>query len=276
MSQKIVGMLRVKNEARWIGRVLKSLEGLCDQVFVFDDHSTDDTWKIAVRHGAFVIRSEVDGIDETRDKNVLVKLLKDFAKPDWILHIDGDEELEGVGRQQIREAVESNMHRAYTLQVLYLWDSVNQIRVDGIYAGFRRQSLFKVAGSNLQFLPTAHGQGTTANLHCTNVPADCLQDVGTCAARLKHYGYIDRDMRMAKYAFYNRVDPNNELEDRYRHIVQGDFPEIPDYAVLKWAGPLKLMKYEEGGSIQAQGDGRDAGRCNAINEHVLPHLEVTR
>jgi glycosyltransferase involved in cell wall biosynthesis len=257
---KIAGMLRVKNEARWIGRVLESLKGVCDDVFVLDDHSSDKTGTIAAEHGAHVIYSSFNGIDETRDKNYLVACIKRAANPDWILHIDGDEELESIGKQQIMDAIRSGKHRAYTLQVLYLWDHPEQIRVDGIYAGFRRQSFFKVAGSNLQFLPTAHGPGTTANLHCTNVPADCLQDVGACAARLKHYGYIDRDMRMAKYAFYNRVDPNNELEDRYRHIVQGDFPEISEYAVLKWAGPLKLMRYEEGASVQAHGDGRNAGR----------------
>jgi len=40
---KIVGMIRCKNEARWIERCLASILPLCDQIVVLDDHSDDDT-----------------------------------------------------------------------------------------------------------------------------------------------------------------------------------------------------------------------------------------
>jgi len=62
-------------------------------------------------------------------------------------------------------------------------------------------------------------------------------------ARLLHYGYIDRDMRLAKWDFYNTVDPDNVLEDRYRHIVAGDIPEVPAWVRTKWAGPLTLEEF---------------------------------
>ncbi len=39
----ILGMLRIKDEARWIERVLRSMLPVCERIFVFDDHSTDDT-----------------------------------------------------------------------------------------------------------------------------------------------------------------------------------------------------------------------------------------
>jgi hypothetical protein len=70
-----------------------------------------------------------------------------------------------------------------------------------------------------------------------------------CRARLIHYGYIDRAMRLAKYDFYNTLDPDNALEDRYRHIVAGDIPEVPAHITTKWAGPLKL---EEFAPVQAE------------------------
>jgi hypothetical protein len=59
-----------------------------------------------------------------------------------------------------------------------------------------------------------------------------------------HYGYMDREDRIKKYRYYQSVDPNNELEDGYRHIVQGDIPEVPADAVLKVAGPLKLQRID--------------------------------
>lgn len=242
---KIAAMLRCKNESRWIGRVIDSIKPLCDSIHVFDDHSTDDTQSISLSHGADVYPSPFEpGINETRDKNYLYKNIMEDANPDWVLHIDGDEELEPAGIDAIRAAVESNTAQCYSLQVLYLWNNEHTIRTDGIYKNFFRQSLFSTKGTNGIFNPTSHGKGTAANLHCTNVPHDMIPKAAwLTTARLLHYGYIDRDMRLAKWDFYNTVDPDNVLEDRYRHIVAGDIPEVPAWARTKWAGPLTLEEF---------------------------------
>jgi hypothetical protein len=51
-----------------------------------------------------------------------------------------------------------------------------------------------------------------------------------------------RSDRLMKYRWYNTTDPNNEREDCYRHMVQGDLPEVPAYLKLKRAGPLRLER----------------------------------
>jgi glycosyltransferase involved in cell wall biosynthesis len=242
---KIAAMLRVKNEARWISRVLASIEPLCNAgMYVFDDNSTDNTVELSGRAGAWTTKSLFKGINETRDKNHLLDCIMKLANPDWVLHIDGDEELEPAGIDAIRAAVESNTAQCYSLQVLYLWNNERTIRTDGIYKNFFRQSLFSTKGTNGIFNPTSHGKGTAANLHCTNVPHDMIPKAAwLTTARLLHYGYIDRDMRLAKWDFYNTVDPDNVLEDRYRHIVAGDIPEVPAWVKTKWAGPLTLENF---------------------------------
>lgn len=246
---KIAAMLRVKNEGRWIERVLKSIEPLCNYIAVLDDHSTDNTFAIAQSRGLdsgneyLLIRSEFEGLNETRDKNYLLKRIMDWCNPDWVLHIDGDEELEPAGVEAIRAAVMSQKAKAYALQVLYLWNDEHTIRTDGIFGKFVRQSLFNTRVTNGLFNPTAHGQGTAANLHCTNVPEDLRYETVISTARLLHYGYIDRSMRLAKWDFYNTVDPDNVLEDRYRHAVAGDIPEVPAWVKTKWAGPLTLEPF---------------------------------
>jgi hypothetical protein len=60
-------------------------------------------------------------------------------------------------------------------------------------------------------------------------------------APLWHLGYNDLEDRVRKYAWYNQMDPNNQPEDCYRHMVQGDITEIPADAVLRHAGPLRLQ-----------------------------------
>lgn len=241
---RVAGMLRVKNESRWIERVIKSIKPLCNGgIFILDDKSTDDTPEIARACGATVILSGAPGIDETRDKNALLKSIMELSNPDWVLHIDGDEELEPAGIDVIRRAIESKRAQTFTLPVLYLWDREDQIRVDGIFGRMQRESLFSTANTNGIFRSTIYGMGTAANLHCSNVPADLAKGAITIPARLIHYGYIDRAMRLRKWDFYNTVDPNNVLEDRYRHAVAGDIPEVPANIVTKWAGPVKLEPF---------------------------------
>lgn len=249
-SPRIAGMLRVKNESRWIEQVIKSIKPLCNAgIFVLDDHSTDNTVELAEHAGACTLKSKFTGINETRDKTFLLKHIIEMENPDWVLHIDGDEELEPAGIDAIRQAIDSNRAIAYALQVLYLWNDEHTIRTDGIFGNFTRASLFSTRHTNGVFNPTIHGQGTAANLHCANVPADMMSAL-TIPARLIHYGYIDRDMRLKKWDFYNTIDPNNVIEDRYRHAVTGDIPEVPATIRTKWAGPLTLAPYMKVESVE--------------------------
>jgi glycosyltransferase involved in cell wall biosynthesis len=242
MIPKIAAMLRIKNEARWLEEVLASVRPICSDTFVFDDNSTDETVAIAQRAGADVIRSTHKTLDESRDKNELLARVLE-SKPDWILCIDGDEVLEPTGPAKIIQHIVGAPHAwAFTLKIVYLWDDPDHVRVDGIYGNFRRPSLFRVtdARSGLMKFRTTDG---AANFHCSNAPEFHIQNSSPADVRLKHYGYIERAMRLAKYDWYNRHDPDNAAEDRYRHMVQGDVPEVPADAVLKHAGPLKIAPW---------------------------------
>lgn len=243
---KICGMMRVKNEARWIADAVASMLRVCDGgVYILDDHSTDDTVAICKTAGAHVIESPFTKLNETRDKNFLLNIVKVEAAPDWVLCIDGDEVLETSAPERILWSIQSGVADTYWLQALYIWDRMDQVRVDGVYREFVRPSLFNAKKGDGRFVPTANGRGTSANLHCMNVPMDISNSRGPCAARFRHYGYFDREMRLKKYEFYNRIDPNNEIEDCYRHVVQGDIPEVPGDATLRHAGPIKLVPYTE-------------------------------
>lgn len=253
--QTIFGMLRIRNEARWISRVLRSIQPLCAHTFILDDNSEDDTVDLCRQFpNVTVFRSPFQGIDEQRDKNWLLQRLFDAIpecdqhylagnpdSPYFALAIDGDEELMAEDVECLRRAVTGPEH-VYSLQVLYLWDRENQVRVDGVYANFRRPSLFRLVNRDFTYMSTPWGNG--ANFHCSNIPQELLHYSTTSSARLLHYGYIDREMRLRKYEFYNRVDPSNHGEDCYRHMVQGDVPEIPPDMRLRWAGPLQLQPLE--------------------------------
>lgn len=230
----IACMMRVKNEARWIERCVGSVLSLCDAVVILDDHSTDGTAEICERiPKTKVIRSPFSGLDETRDKNYL---LAEVARmnPEWVLHIDGDEELEDDGPAKIRQTILSGAADAYKMQVVYLWDKPDMIRVDRWYADFCRPSLFRFK-PGLKF----ESGRAAANFHCGNVPVP-VGVMGRTGARLMHWGYIHAADRIRKYHWYNQKDPNNRAEDCYRHMVIGDL--FPDDSVFRYAGPLELRR----------------------------------
>lgn len=253
VKPSLAGMLRIRNEERWIEEVLLSMLPVCTAgVVVFDDSSDDQTPAIVARlaeetrNGAgfriVPIASPYPrsaGIDEGRDKDFLVKRVMETFDPDWILCVDGDEVLAAGADKAIAGCIEFGNMWSYSLKIAYLWDRVDQVRTDGIYGNFWRPSLFFTRATTLDFKRTAFG----GNFHCSNVPADLLSSSGQCRAQLKHYGYMDRDQRVAKWRWYNSIDPGNQHEDCYRHVVQGDIPEVPRDAELLHAGPLRLAPW---------------------------------
>lgn len=245
----IYGMMRVKNEARWIRRTLRSMLPLCERIFVFDDHSTDDTRDIcrAFEHVSLFESPFDETTQEVRDKNYLLIHLAKIAKfGDMILSIDGDEEIETRGRDEILKIANAPISRAdaYRFHVLYLWDDEHHIRTDGIYGRFTRPSMFR-------FRPTMKFKSScAAGFHCGNVPKP-YDVLATTTVRLFHYGYMYKEDRIRKWKWYNSLDPYNRAEGyqadfpergSYPHMIQGDVPEVPADAKLIHAGPLQVQE----------------------------------
>jgi glycosyltransferase involved in cell wall biosynthesis len=231
--------MRVKNEGAHIGEVIASVLPLCRLVFVLDDHSEDETAAICRRFGERVVLlpSPFAGLDEARDKNYLLQeVIK--AGPEWVLWIDGDEVLERSGPERLAAAARDGADvGSYWLRVAYVWDDPGRVRVDGIFGRFARPSFFRLRG---QPLPRLHfaATGFGGNLHCGNVPQGVTGRQVELPVRLKHYGYMTREQRRAKYAWYTAIDPNNAAEDHYRHLA-----EVP--GARHAPGPPVIVPWEE-------------------------------
>jgi glycosyltransferase involved in cell wall biosynthesis len=229
------GLLRIKNEARWIERVIRSIQPLCERILILDDHSTDGTPELCEALGCTFFRSEFTEINETRDKDYLLQKLWEAGAQvgDYCVMVDGDEALHPDDIPAVRKAIETGK-ACCSMHIVYLWDREDQIRVDRWYKEFRRPSLFRLTARNLTFRRTAHG----GNFHCSSAPAQLLGHIQPIAARLLHFGYLHREDRVRKFHWYNSIDPHNALEDEYRHIVIGDL--FPAGSSFRWAGPLQL------------------------------------
>lgn len=240
-----------------------SMLPLCERIFVLDDGSQDGTPELCeqMSQRVTVIRSPfrdpVDqGIDESRDREYLLQrvmgcvsdihLRGNERSPYWVCALDGDEILDASGVDIIRARLEEAKGHAFKLPIRYLWDTdlsllpvvgQRRVRVDGVYRTFARPSIFRLFNAAFRFQRTPWG----GNFHCSSIPQELLH----CAheminAPVWHTGYDSKSDRLRKYEFYNRIDPKNYAEDEYRHVCQGDIPEVPASAVLKHAGPMQF------------------------------------
>lgn len=261
----IFGTLRIKNESRWIVEVIDAIRPVCERIFILDDSSTDFTPELCERHGGeqvCVIRSPFadQPLDETRDRDFLMQrtmqcisdihLRGNPKSPFWALAIDGDEVLAPSGLGVITDAVRDIESHCFRLPILYLWNDRETVRVDGVYRTFSRPSLYRLFNKNFRFQKTPWG----GNFHCSSVPQELLHGAITLTdAPLLHLGYMDAADRRRKLDWYNQIDPNNEVEDCYRHMCQGDEGGEPAERRLKHAGPLLLRKLELPVRISGEG-----------------------
>lgn len=231
----VVGIMRVKNEGRWIEQSIQSILPVCDRVMVMDDHSVDDTLYVCSRiHPKVEVHpSPFFGLNESRDKNWLLARVKELGPVDWVVCIDGDEVLAPGAGDRLMLAMRAEAS-CLSLRVLYLWNSPTLVRVDGVYGDFHRESVFRPTGE--LFSPR-----DGVNFHCGNVPwgirqnRKVLKDIA-----LFHLGYMHREDRVRKYYWYNEKDPGNRVEDGYRHMVVGDL--FPKESKFLYGGPLLLKE----------------------------------
>jgi glycosyltransferase involved in cell wall biosynthesis len=228
----ILGLMRIKNEARWIERCVRSMLPVCEQILILDDHSTDGTQEICRSiPGVTVIDSPHSELNEVADKNLLLRYARELA-PAWILLLDGDEMLSPGTADLILDAARQDV-TAWAFQVLYLWNREDQIRMDGGYSRFWRPSMFRL--TEHQF----HATNAAGGFHCGNAPiAQQRQARRLAGSALLHFGYLHREDRLRKYEWYRGIDGQNPLEDGYRHMVIGDV--FPAESAFRHGGPLQL------------------------------------
>ena len=86
--QSLSVVIVCKNEADVIGNTLQSLQGLTDNIVIFDNGSTDATIDIARQFDVQLHYGSWEGFGKTKMKVILL------AKYDWILSLDADEAID--------------------------------------------------------------------------------------------------------------------------------------------------------------------------------------
>lgn len=187
-------------------------------------------------------RSGSDEVHEIRDKNLLWSYCKAHVDFEDMLCLDGDEmwSLQAIDQfERARHAFAAGAD-VLAFPVIYLWDDESSRRVDGLYGNaadnqpllrFARAFTVRRKDAVARFDMHFPQDGIRAGLHCGSVPRNALERSRSSGESLHyepiafvplpivHFGYLDPVMRQAKFDFYNEVDPNNEREGHYLHLV---------------------------------------------------------
>ena len=86
--QSLSVVIICKNEEEVIGKTVQSLEGLCDDIIVYDNGSTDNTIEQVRKFNVQLRQGTWEGFGRTKNKAMAL------AKYDWILSLDADEAID--------------------------------------------------------------------------------------------------------------------------------------------------------------------------------------
>lgn len=99
-APRIVGLMLIRNEDRFVERALRNALDFCDAIHVADHQSTDRTPELLAALAAESEKIDVQRIRDPRESNDLLQPY--VSTPTWILGIDGDEIYDPAGLAKLR------------------------------------------------------------------------------------------------------------------------------------------------------------------------------
>jgi len=211
---QLIGFLQIHNESKKgnLKRVLNHLSKFCDDIVIYDDGSTDNSYEIASKFTKNIIRSvENDFEKEIEHKQKLLKLALSL-NPDWIVWLDADEVFDRDGElyaiRNLCKFGESKKIDGFSFQEFNLWRSLSEYRVDEKWHKLWQIRLWKNNG-NIEFEKEI---GLHNKLHPKGIKKISKSDV-----KVIHYGFSDKGKINEKYQMYKEHGQTGWKLERIRN-----------------------------------------------------------
>lgn len=206
---KFVVMLRVKDGITFVDEWLRCFEKLADEIVVLDNGSTDGTYEVLKAHEKVVDIISTEGYNEGRDKNLLYSRVR-LRKPDWCLWIDIDEIFEPqLTRAHFDRLMKSKIYNKYAFRRFHFVDKEH-------FAGSLFRLKYSSGHDRIMWRENASGYFEDLIIDSPNVKGIKGLQCNT-NFRLKHLGYINKELVDKKASIYRAIIPEKEstLQEMY-------------------------------------------------------------
>ena len=199
---KLVVMLRVKDGIFFVDEWLACFEKLVDEIVVLDNGSTDGTYEVLKAHPKVVDIIKTEGYNEGRDKNLLYERLR-RRNPDWCLWLDVDELFEPeLTRQHFDKLMSSKFVNKYAFRRFHFIDRK-------YFAGSWFRLNYSSGHDRIMWRESPSGYFQDLIIDSPNVKGISGLKIGT-NFRLKHLGYINKELVDKKAEIYRSIVPEKE------------------------------------------------------------------
>lgn len=187
--------LVVKNEEKYLPRCLASVKDAANEIIVVDTGSTDNSVEIAEQ-----FTDKVYKIRWRDDFSKARNFALDKASGNWILVLDGDEELDPGCLPALREKLDQEDCEGFLVKIINYYESGHQIEKapDVVFRLFRNKQGYRYSGA-------IHEQ-ICDNIMAVNPRAKITVTEDIC---IYHYGYLTAEV-VAK----NKTERNTRLLER--------------------------------------------------------------
>ncbi|WP_158799982.1 glycosyltransferase family 2 protein [Pedobacter sp. L105] len=223
---KLVVMLRVKDGMFFAKEWLDCFEKLADEIVVLDNGSTDGTYEALKAHPKVVDIVRTEGYNEGRDKNLLYDHVR-LRKPDWCLWLDIDEIFEpGLTRAHFDQLMSSKYYNKFAFRRFHFTDREH-------FAGSWYRLNYSSGHDRMMWRENPAGHFQDLIIDSPNVKGITGLKKNT-NFRLKHLGYINKELVDKKAEIYRAIIP--EKEEIFQSMyLQGE-------REIKWVDDRKSMK----------------------------------
>lgn len=191
---RLSAVIIAKNSEKLLRDCIESVN-FCDEIIVVDAHSIDKTKEVAIKLGARVVKGEDNDFAKQRS------IGKNEAKGEWILYIDTDERVTKELREQIIQAISSDMYAAYIIKRKnfylgnHLWPKIEKLE-----RLFQKKSLEEWYGT----------------LHET---AKVNGKIGELQGYLLHYTHRNLEEMLDKTITWSKTEANLRLKIKHPPVV---------------------------------------------------------
>lgn len=187
--QSLSVVIVCKNEAGIIGRTLESLQGLTDDIIVYDNGSIDDTVEVVKRFDVHLHQGVWEGFGKTKNKAT------SLAKYDWILSLDADEAIDTELKQSLLALSLTNEKGVY--EIKYKNFLGNTYLKYGEWGHDKHTRLFNRTAVNWDDAPV-HEQllvpaGTASNILKGYILHYTMKDIKDYAAKMVNYAMLNAE-----------------------------------------------------------------------------------